>query len=80
MPVNWEHYLGVDFSRVDSFIARLRDDPGALERIAEGGKRWSEEHYSSKAVMMRLFRLLGLDGGETGSPVFAPHQTEFRDA
>lgn len=54
MPENWKHYLGVDFARVDRFIARLREEPATLDRIAENGRRWALEHYSPRAAALRL--------------------------
>ena len=61
MPENGTHYLGVDFSRVDDFIDRLREEPCRLERIGGVGKQWAETYYSPKAVAQRFLHLLGLD-------------------
>jgi len=58
MPENGTHYLGVDLSRVDDFIERLREEPSLLERIGGAGKQWAEKHYSPKAVARRFLDLL----------------------
>ena len=54
MPVNWEHYIGIDLDRVDDAIARLVGDPACLDRIAAAGRRWAIEHYSPAAMAGRL--------------------------
>lgn len=61
MPVNGQHYLGVDFSRPGSIVEDLQNDPAMLERVAAEGRRWALENYSPKASILRFFALLGLE-------------------
>jgi hypothetical protein len=56
MPVNWTHYIGVDFDRVDDTIDRLRSDPGVFERVGRAGHEWARQHYSPRALAERLLR------------------------
>lgn len=59
MPANGKHYLGVDFSRVDAVVDRLRQEPRLLEQVAAEGRRWALENYAPKPTVQRLFALLG---------------------
>lgn len=59
MPRNGEHYIGVDLARPQAAVDLVRDDPGALERIAAAGRTWALAHYSSRAQAERFLRLLG---------------------
>lgn len=59
MPDNWKHYIGVDLSKPEMALGRLRDDPGIIERVATEGRRWALEHYSPKAVAGRLLQMVG---------------------
>ena len=54
MPVNWEHYIGIDFDRVDEAVDRIIADPGILERVAAAGQQWACTHYSPKALAERV--------------------------
>lgn len=54
LPVNWTHYIGVDFDRVDVAIDRIASDPGVLERVAAAGQTWALENYSPRALAARL--------------------------
>lgn len=58
MPENWVHYVGVDLDHPAPALARLRDDPGQLEKIAAAGRAWALEHYSPTAVAQRFLSLL----------------------
>lgn len=58
MPVNWEHYIGVDFRRLDETVDRIIADPGCLERIAASGRAWVMEHYSPAATARRFLAAL----------------------
>jgi hypothetical protein len=60
MPVNWKHYIGVDFDRLDETVDRLRANPACLESIAAQGRAWALEHYSPKATARRFLETLGL--------------------
>ena len=53
MPVNWEHYIGVDFNHVDEAVDRIVAEPGLLERVAAGGRRWAMSNYLRRAHMAR---------------------------
>lgn len=59
MPVNWKHYIGVNLSRIDQVITRLRDDPSTLLKVAQLGQKWAYENYSPKAAATRLLDCLG---------------------
>jgi hypothetical protein len=54
MPVNWTHYIGVNFARPAQAAERIGDDPGLLERVATAGRAWALEHYSPRALAARL--------------------------
>lgn len=57
MPVNGEHYLGVDFARTDAFIERLIEEPGLLKRVGTAGRAWADRYYSPKAVAERFLAM-----------------------
>ncbi len=59
MPVNWEHYIGIDFDRVDDAIGRLESDPNLLGRVAAAGRQWALEHYSPSAMAERMLAWVG---------------------
>jgi hypothetical protein len=61
MPENGKHYLGINFSRIDDFVERLRAEPTLLESVGRAGKRWAVKHYSPKAVAQRFLSLFGYD-------------------
>jgi hypothetical protein len=54
MPVNWTHYIGVNFDRPAEAAERIAADPGLLERIAAAGRAWALEHYSPPAMAARM--------------------------
>jgi hypothetical protein len=54
MPVNWSHYIGIDFDRPDDAVARIAGDSGLLERVGTAGRQWAMEHYSPRAMAARL--------------------------
>ncbi len=54
MPVNWTHYIGIDFSRADDAVDRIAADPAILGRVAAAGRAWALEHYSPRALASRL--------------------------
>ena len=57
MPVNWEHYIGIDLDRPQAALERIHDDLSAVARIAAAGHAWAGEHYSPVAVARRLLAL-----------------------
>lgn len=67
MPVNWEHYIGVDMDRPRDATDRIKSDPGLLERVAVQGRAWAFEHYSPKAMALRLLDLAGLENRAAAS-------------
>ena len=54
MPINWTHYIGIDFNRVDEAVDRIAADPGLLARVAAAGRDWAIQHYSPRAMAERL--------------------------
>lgn len=56
MPVNWTHYIGVDFARAGEAVDRIVSDPALLERVAAAGREWALEHYSPRALAARLLQ------------------------
>ena len=46
MPINWEHYVGLDLKNCKDAVERLNDEPGLMERISVQGKEWAFKHYS----------------------------------
>lgn len=58
MPVNWEHYIGVDFHRLDETLDRLTADPDCLQRISTAGRAWALQHYSPAALARRFLETL----------------------
>jgi hypothetical protein len=57
MPINGEHYLGLDLSCPEKTVAIL-DDYERLEKISSCGHEWSLRHYSPRATAMRLLSIL----------------------
>lgn len=60
MPVNGEHYVGIDWNRLDETMERIVSDPDRLERIAAAGRRWMLAHYSPRRTAQRFLALCGL--------------------
>lgn len=67
MPENWQHYIGLDFNRVDEAIERLEADPELLERVGQAGHRWALEHYSPREMASRFLKVSGF-AVETARP------------
>jgi hypothetical protein len=59
MPVNWEHYIGIDLERCDEAIERLRADPSILERVGLAGRDWALAHYGPAATAQRFLAFAG---------------------
>lgn len=57
MPVNYQHYIGVDFDDIGKAVLSLTDLPD-VERIALNGKIWVQENYSPSAVADRFLSIL----------------------
>jgi hypothetical protein len=60
MPVNWQHYIGVDFEHVEDTVARLQAEPDILAKISANGAEFARTHYSPFATAKRF---LGLAAG-----------------
>ena len=61
MPRNWEHYIGIDFGRVDEVIEKLTGERELLARIAVAGREWALQNYSPKAMAERFLTLIEFD-------------------
>lgn len=59
MPKNWEHYIGVDFDRIDDVVERLSEDSDALGRIGSAGRNWAFENYSPRRMAERFLEIAG---------------------
>ena len=60
MPVNWQHYIGVDLERPQATVERLRDEPEILARVGAGGRAWALTHYGPPATARRVLELAGI--------------------
>lgn len=55
MPVNWKHYIGLDFDNIDRDINRfLALDQEQLSRIGTCGREWALDNYSPSASAIRF--------------------------
>ncbi|MBK9450843.1 MAG: hypothetical protein IPN95_15835 [Bacteroidetes bacterium] len=55
MPVNFQHYLGVDLRNPQKAIDVL-NDPEKMKEIGAAGYDWAMQHYAPKALAQRLLR------------------------
>jgi hypothetical protein len=53
-PVNWKHYVGIDFREIDRDIRRLEESRSRREDIAAAGREWARREYSPRAVAERF--------------------------
>ena len=58
-PVNWEHYIGIDFDRPKDAVDRIIAEPEVLERISFQGRAFALKHYSPVPVAKRFLALIG---------------------
>ncbi|GEO42564.1 hypothetical protein GGE65_003740 [Skermanella aerolata] len=58
-PVNWEHYIGIDFDRPQDAVDRIIAEPEVLERISAQGRAFALKHYSPVPVAERFLGLIG---------------------
>ena len=58
MPINGEHYIGVDFSDVNTTKRKIKQNPQLMEQIGNAGRQWALDNYSPKAVAARFLALL----------------------
>jgi len=56
MPINWEHYIGIDLDNIQDGIDRIIEEPEILEKISISGRAWAIENYSPKAVALRFLK------------------------
>ncbi len=54
MPVNWQHYVGLNLADLDLDLERMIDERVRLHEIAWNGRQWAIEHYSPVAVARRF--------------------------
>jgi hypothetical protein len=57
-PVNWKHYVGIDFQNLADDIRHLKDSKSRLQDIAEAGREWAVRHYSPRPTAERFLELL----------------------
>lgn len=60
MPVNWIHYVGVDFDKIHDCIERIRTEPATLKTIAANGRAWALANYSPRAIAERFLRTVSV--------------------
>ena len=58
MPINWEHYIGLNLEDVKGDVERLMDEYDRLPSIAMNGRLWALENYSPIAVAKRFLVFL----------------------
>jgi hypothetical protein len=58
MPINWLHYIGIDFENVEHTVARLKEDPEILAKISENGAAFARTHYAPVATARRFLDLI----------------------
>jgi hypothetical protein len=58
MPVNWEHYIGLDLDHLERDLRRIEKDHGLLLRIGRNGREWLVKNYSGRVLAERFHRLL----------------------
>jgi hypothetical protein len=58
MPVNWQHYIGIDFENIEDTVARLKDEPEILAKISENGVEFAHGHYAPAATAKRFLELV----------------------
>jgi hypothetical protein len=58
MPVNWRHYIGIDFENVEDTVARLQAEPEILAKISENGAEFARTHYAPPATAKRFLELV----------------------
>jgi hypothetical protein len=58
MPINWQHYIGIDFENVEDTVARLKEEPEILAKISESGAEFARTHYTPAATAKRFLELV----------------------
>jgi hypothetical protein len=54
MPVNWQHYIGVNLDNMQAVVDRIAEDPEILARISAAGRQWALQHYSPAPTALRF--------------------------
>jgi hypothetical protein len=67
MPVNYQHYIGVDLARPQIALDRIHDDSGLLERVAAAGQKWALENYAPRRMAERMLEWCGFRDATTKS-------------
>jgi hypothetical protein len=67
LPKNWEHYVGIDFDRVDDVVERLSEDSAVLGRIASAGRNWAFENYSPRRMAERFLEIASFELARPGN-------------
>jgi hypothetical protein len=57
MPVNWQHYIGIDFESIEDTVARLKAEPDILAKISANGAEFARTHYAPLATAKRFLDL-----------------------
>lgn len=57
MPVNGEHYVGVDLGNTARTERLIRRDPDILAAVGQRGRQWALENYSPGKVAQRFVEL-----------------------
>lgn len=59
MPVNWTHYIGVDFQHIDRDLERFHAlGVEGQAQIAAAGRTWALQHYAPPAVADRFLAII----------------------
>jgi len=59
-PEAMKHYIPVDLQKPEKNLSSIMEDTAALRNIAEAGRKWALEHYTSEAIARRLLENLGI--------------------
>ncbi len=54
MPINWQHYVGLDLASLEQDLERMMDERIRLQEIGWNGRQWVIENYSPQAVAKRF--------------------------
>lgn len=65
MPVNGEHYIGIDPRAPGASLAAFLEEPGVFERVGRAAREWALENYSPPAAARLFADLAGRVRGGT---------------
>lgn len=57
-PVNFRHYIGIDFYNLKESFNKIKRNIGLLPEISKEGRKWALENYSPKAVAKRFIQYI----------------------